>query len=84
MLGSDARKHFVKGYLTQWSHNPWTQGAYAAARSRHYAARAQLARPLGERLFYAGEALAAPYYQLCAGAYTSGENVARDVVATID
>jgi len=84
MLGSDARKHFVKGYLTQWSHNPWTQGAYAAARPGHYAARAQLARPLGERLFFAGEALAAPYYQLCAGAYTSGENVARDVVAAID
>jgi len=83
MLGSDARKHFVKGYLTQWSHNPWTMGAYAAARPGHYDARAALAKPLGERLFFAGEAVAAPYYQLCAGAYTSGENAARKVVATL-
>ncbi len=82
-LGSDVRKHFVKGYLTQWSHNPWTVGAYAAARPGHYGAREELARPLGDRLFFAGEAVAAPYYQLCAGAYTSGEKVAQDVIRSI-
>jgi len=46
-------------------------------------ATAALAKPLGERLFFAGEAVAAPYYQLCAGAYTSGENAAHKAVAAI-
>ncbi len=83
MLGSDVRKHFVRGFLTQWSHNPWTQGAYAAVRPGHYGARAELAKPLGDRLFFAGEAIATPYYQLCAGAYTSGEKVAHEVIKSI-
>lgn len=83
MLGSDARKHFVKGHLTGWANNSWTRGAYAAARPGHYQARADLARPVGDRLFFAGEATAAPYYTLCAGAYTSGERAAGEAVAAI-
>ncbi len=80
MVGSDARKHFVKGHLTGWAENPWTLGAYAAATPGHYGARADLAKPLAERLFFAGEAVAAPYMMLCSGAYMSGEAVAHDVV----
>jgi hypothetical protein len=40
-------------------------------------------RPLGDRLFFAGEALAAPYYQLCSGAYNSGVSAAAEVVTAI-
>ena len=80
MVDSDARKHFVKGHLTGWAENPWTLGAYAAATPGHYGARADLAKPLAERLFFAGEAVAAPYMMLCSGAYMSGEAVAHDVV----
>ena len=83
MVGSSARDHFVKGHLTGWANNPWTRGAYAAARPGHHRARAELARPVGNRLFFAGEAVSAPYYQLCSGAYTSGEKAAREVVAAI-
>jgi monoamine oxidase len=83
MLGSDARKHFVKGHLTGWGENPWVLGAYAAAIPSHYGARAELAKPLADRLFFAGEAVAAPYMMLCSGAYKSGEAVANDVAAII-
>jgi monoamine oxidase len=83
MVGSGARKHFVKGHLTGWASNPWTRGAYTAARPGHHDAREALARPLGDRLFFAGEALAAPYYQLCSGAYNTGETVAASAAATI-
>ena len=83
MFGSKARDHFVKGHLTGWAENPWTLGAYAAAVPGHYGARAELAKPLGERVFFAGEAVAVPYVQLCGGAYLSGEAVAREVAATI-
>ena len=83
MVGSDARRHFVKGHLTQWASNPWTQGAYSAARPGHFSARAELARPLGNRLFFAGEATAVRYQQLCAGAYASGERAAAEVIAAL-
>ncbi len=83
MVGSDARKHFIKGHLTGWADNPWTLGAYASATPGHYGARAELAKPLADRLFFAGEAVAAPYIMLCSGAYMSGEAVARDVATVI-
>jgi len=83
MFGSSARDHFVKGHLTEWAENPWTLGAYAAARPGQYDARAGLAKPVAERIFFAGEAVATPYVQLCGGAYLSGESVARDVARIV-
>jgi len=83
MFGSKARDYFVKGHLTGWAENPWTYGAYAAAIPGHYDAREALSKPLGDRIFFAGEAVAQPYVQLCGGAYLSGQAVAKDVVATI-
>jgi monoamine oxidase len=84
MVGSKARDHFVKGHLTGWADNPWTYGAYAAATPGHYDARADLAQPVGDRIYFAGEAVAMPYVQLCGGAYLSGQSVAHDVAAMLD
>ena len=81
MVGSAARNHFVKGHLTGWAGDPLTRGAYAAARPGHYDARADLAKPVGNRVYFAGEAVAGAYAALCSGAYLSGEAVARDVAA---
>jgi len=83
MVGSDARKHFVKGHLTGWAKNPWTLGAYAAATPGHYSARTDLKKPIADRLFFAGEAVAGSYIMLCSGAYMSGERVAKDVARVI-
>lgn len=83
VLGSNVRKHFVKGQLTGWAQNPMTFGAYTAARPGHHSARAALAKPVGDRVFFAGEAVATPYHQLCAGAYMSGQSVARQVAKTL-
>lgn len=79
MFGSKARKHFVKGHLTGWAENPWTLGAYAAATPGYHGARAELAKPVGDRIFFAGEAVATPYMQLCGGAYLSGQKAAQEV-----
>lgn len=83
VLGSDVRKRFVKGFLTRWDSDPLTLGAYAAARPGHFDARAALAEPLAERVFFSGEAVALPYVALCGGAYLNGESVAREVAAAI-
>ncbi len=83
MVGSKARERFVKGALTQWGNDPLTRGAYAALRPGASGARAVLARPLDDRLFFAGEATAGPYYATCGGAWRSGEQTARDVIRTL-
>lgn len=77
MAGTNVRKHFVSGVVSSWADNPNTLGAYAPARPGRYAARAELERPVAEKLFFAGEAVAGPYAALCSGAYYSGEAQAR-------
>ncbi|KQY75574.1 hypothetical protein ASD25_12035 [Brevundimonas sp. Root1423] len=79
MFGSDAARAVVKGALTPWASNPWTRGAYAAASPGRYGAREALARPVGDRIFFAGEAVAGGLIQTCGGAYRSGEAAARAV-----
>ncbi len=83
MLGSRVRDRFVKGTLADWTQNPWTQGAYAAAAPGHFGARADLAKPLGDRVYFAGDSVAMPYVSLCGGAYLSGRAVAKEVSAAI-
>lgn len=76
MLGNDIRRHIRKGLMTNWGSNPWTRGAYAAARPGLHKARTMLANPLGDRVFFAGEALGGAYPALLSGAHISGEAAA--------
>ena len=76
MLGSDIRRHIRKGQMTNWGSNPWTRGAYAAARPGRHKARSILYDPLGDRVFFAGEALGGTYPALLSGAHISGEAAA--------
>ncbi|MEL6264335.1 MAG: FAD-dependent oxidoreductase, partial [Pseudomonadota bacterium] len=82
-VGSDARKHFVRGHMTDWHANPLTRGAYAAARPGRHAARETLKAPLGDRVFFAGEAVGVPLAALCSGAHLSGEAAADAVIAAL-
>ncbi|GAA0627039.1 NAD(P)/FAD-dependent oxidoreductase [Brevundimonas kwangchunensis] len=83
MFGSDAASAVVKGGLTRWASNPWTRGAYAAVTPGRHGAREALARPVGDRIFFAGEALARGLIQTCGGAFRSGEAAARAVSALV-
>ena len=79
-VGSDARRHFIRGHFSGWAKNPLTIGAYSAARPGRHAARATLAAPVGERIFFAGEAVAGDHIALMSGAHMSGERVAGDLI----
>jgi monoamine oxidase len=83
MFGASAPRKVDKGLLTAWASNPWTRGAYAAARPGRFAARAELARPFGGKVFFAGEALAEGLIQTCGGAFNSGLKTARAVHAAL-
>ncbi len=56
VVGSKARQHFVAGRLHAWSEDPFSRGSYSHAKPGYADARAKLAIPVGDRLFFAGEA----------------------------
>lgn len=75
-FGSAAPSRVVKAGLTDWASNPYTRGAYAAARPGRFAARAQLRQPVDDQIFLAGEALGGELIQTCGGAWLSGLDTA--------
>lgn len=83
MVGTSARRHFVRGSMSDWAENPLTLGAYAAARPGRHGSREVMGQPLGDRVFFAGEALAVRYPALVTGAYLSGRETAAAVVAAL-
>jgi monoamine oxidase len=61
-----------------------TYGAYSAATPGHFASRAVLGRPIEERIYFAGEAVApGGMFATCSGAYASGANVASMAADTM-
>ncbi|WP_119422089.1 flavin monoamine oxidase family protein [Desertibaculum subflavum] len=83
MFGSAVDKAFVKGAATQWASDPWARGAYTCARPGRTADRMRLAEPLGDRLYFAGEAMAGRFSQTCDGAFLSGQAVGRELAARL-
>jgi monoamine oxidase len=78
-FGFNIEKQIGRSAMTDWGANPYTRGAYAAARPGCAPARKTLMEPVGERIFFAGEALGGSLVQTCAGARLSGEAVAAQV-----
>ena len=69
--------------FADWDHDPWVGGCYAAAKVGRQAARAELARPIDSRLFFAGEAVHECYMGDIHGAHLSGEAAADAALATL-
>ena len=82
-LGSNVRKHFLKGIMTDWATNPFTRGAYSVQRPGTYGARKALGKPVGDRLFFAGEAMGYERAALANGAYDSGKRVAKKIAKLV-
>lgn len=70
--------------VTGWEAHPFALGAYSHARPGRAAARAHLATPLRDgRLCFAGEACHATLSGTVGGAWISGEQAARRVLAAL-
>jgi monoamine oxidase len=81
ITGNDIRKDFKGGRLAAWSEDPLSLGAYAVALPGRIRSREALAKPLGERLWFAGEATAGVYSMTAGGAYLAGRDAAKQAVA---
>ncbi len=78
-IGNDIEKAFVKGNYTMWDKDPWTLGSYASADPGYYHMRDTLRRPVGDRVYFAGEACDRLLWATAAGALNSGMETATAV-----
>ena len=83
IFGSGIRQHVGGTIVTAWASDPWTYGAWACARPGQAHQRAALARPVHERLFFAGEATINGLQGTCHGAYLSGIRAAQEIAACL-
>lgn len=79
-LGTDVGRHVKKSVCTRWRSDRWTRGAYAMALPGCANARRQLREPVGNRLFFAGEATSVHQFAHVHGAALEGVRAARDAM----
>ncbi|HEX2494512.1 MAG TPA: NAD(P)/FAD-dependent oxidoreductase [Steroidobacter sp.] len=72
IFGGDFRAQVRRTVCSGWTRDPWSRGAYSAARPGHAHLRERLSDSLGERVFFAGEACSIHYFGTLNGAWGSG------------
>ena len=82
-LGSSYRKRLAPIACSSWARDPFALGSYSHALPGHSGARAVLARPEGEALFFAGEAVSPGFFSTVHGAWETGERAALDALASL-
>ncbi|MDQ8729651.1 NAD(P)/FAD-dependent oxidoreductase [Bradyrhizobium sp. LHD-71] len=82
LLGSDYRRKLRPLSLSRWAHDPFATGSYSHALPGHADARAKLAAPIDDRIFFAGEATSPNFFSTCHGALESGMRAAAELTAT--
>jgi monoamine oxidase len=80
LLGNDYRRKLKPLAESRWAHDPLARGSYSHALPGHAGARAVLAAPVDERLFFAGEATSPNFFSTAHGARDSGERAAAQVI----
>lgn len=83
LLGADVRKQLRPLITTDWIRTTHIGGSYSYARPGQRSARATLARPFENRLFFAGEATHATDFSTAHGAYESGVRAATEVLGVM-
>ena len=82
-LGADFSKRLTPLACSRWGLDPFARGSYSHARVGQSDARATLAAPVDDRLFFAGEACSRHDFSTAHGAFRTGEIAARAALAAI-
>lgn len=72
MYGSGILAKITAEACSMWTSEPWVRGAYGAAQPGKAHLRADLATPVGDQLFFAGEATSTDWFSTAHGAHLSG------------
>jgi monoamine oxidase len=82
-FGGAFRKRLTPLAASAWGRDPFSRGSYSYARIGRSDARAVLAAPIDDRLFFAGEACSINDYSTAHGAYRTGVQAAESVVCAL-
>jgi monoamine oxidase len=83
LFGAEIGKLVKRKYATRWSEEPWVLGAFSAAAPGGQGARRLLMEPVGERIWFAGEAAHETLWGTVGGAWESGERAADAVMKSL-
>jgi len=83
LFGAEVGRRIQRTTATAWVGDPWARGAYSAARPGFAHCRTVLARPVAERVFFAGDACTVDTFGAIHGAWASGHDAAQRVVAAL-
>jgi monoamine oxidase len=81
LLGNDFAKRIKPIRMHRWGADPFARGSYSFALPGKADERATLARPVDDRLFFAGEACSRSDYSTAHGAFLTGVAAADQVLA---
>jgi monoamine oxidase len=82
-LGADLVQNLTAIACTFWRADPFARGSYSHALPGHADDRFVLAAPVGDRLFFAGEACSPDFFSTAHGAYLTGIEAAREAIARL-
>jgi monoamine oxidase len=80
LYGAELKKSVRRAVATRWDADSYARGAMSAAAPGGHGARAVLAEPLNEALWFAGEAVHETLWGTVGGAWESGERAADEVL----
>lgn len=81
VAGQGAVPEPARYIVSAWNGDDWVKGAYSCARPGAADQRLILARPIDDRIFFAGEATSSDFYASVHGACFSGRAAARAAAA---
>jgi monoamine oxidase len=82
-FGYRAIRNLSALHSTAWRHDPWSRASWAVVPPGLYAIRDVLKAPVGERIWFAGEALSRAQWGTAGGAWEEGERAAGEIVAQL-
>ena len=83
LFGRENLRGLAAPAVTEWRHDPLARGSWAVVPPGHAGARASLRHPVGERLWFAGEALSRDQWGTVGGAWAEGERAADAIAARL-
>jgi monoamine oxidase len=82
LFGAEIVKDIRRSHATRWTADPCTGGAYSVLQPGGGEARAALAKPLDDKLFFAGEATSSDAFATVHGAWQSGHDAVKLILKT--
>jgi monoamine oxidase len=83
LRGNGIRKQLTPLAASSWRGDEFARGSYSYAKPGHAGDRAELARPVDGRIFFAGEATSLNFFSTVHGAYETGIRAAEEALASL-